>query len=66
MFLKTPPMGWNTWNTFGKNIDEKLILETADAMVENGLKDAGYEYLVIDDCWAAKKRDENGNLVTDP
>lgn len=66
MFLKTPPMGWNTWNTFGKNIDEKLILETADAMIANGLKDAGYEYLVIDDCWSNKQRDANGNLMTDP
>ena len=49
MILKKPPMGWNTWNTFGNNIDENLILETADAMVEKGYKDAGYEYIIIDD-----------------
>lgn len=65
MILKKPPMGWNTWNTFGKNIDEKLILETADTMVEMGYKDAGYEYLIIDDCWSEMKRDENGRLVPD-
>ncbi len=65
MVLHRPPMGWNSWNTFGRNIDEKLILETADAMVENGLLEAGYDYLVIDDCWSEKKRDENGRLVPD-
>ena len=57
MLAKTPPMGFNTWNTFGENISDKLIRETADAMVENGLLDAGYEYLVIDDCWAERDRD---------
>ena len=56
----TPPMGWNSWNTFAKNIDEKMIMETADIMVESGLLDCGYNYLVIDDCWALKERDENG------
>ncbi len=66
MLAKTPPMGWNSWNTFGPNISESLIMETADAMVERGLKDAGYEYVVIDDCWSLKKRDENGRLVADP
>ena len=66
MVVKTPPMGWNCWNTFGKNINEKLIMETADALIEKGYKDAGYEYLVIDDCWALKERDENGHLVADP
>ena len=66
MIVKTPPMGWNSWNTFGRNIDEKLIKETADAMVGSGLLDAGYEYLVIDDCWALRQRDENGRMVADP
>ena len=42
MFVNTPPLGWNTWNTFGANINEQLILESADAMVSSGLKDAGY------------------------
>ncbi len=66
MHIQTPPMGWNTWNTFGQNITEQLVLESADAMVEKGYKDAGYEYIVIDDCWSLKQRDENGRLVPDP
>ncbi len=66
MILRTPPMGWNSWNTFGEDINEQLIMETADAMVSTGLKDAGYEYIVIDDCWSLRERDENGNLVADP
>ena len=66
MFVNTPPMGWNTWNTFGPNINEKLILESADAMVENGLLDAGYKYLVIDDIWALKERGADGRIVPDP
>ncbi len=57
MLLKTPPMGYNTWNTFGADISDSLIRESADAMVDFGLRDAGYEYLVIDDCWSEKKRD---------
>ena len=60
---KRQPMGWNSWNTFGNDINEDLIKETADAMVSTGLKDAGYEYVVIDDCWAEMQRDENGRLV---
>ena len=42
MLAKTPPMGWNSWNTFGPHINEKVVMETADAMVERGLRDAGY------------------------
>ena len=66
MVKLTPPMGWNSWNTFGANINEALIKETADAMVESGLLEKGYEYLVIDDCWSLKTRDENERLVPDP
>ena len=66
MYTKTPPMGWNSWNTFADHISEDLILQTADAMIERGLKDAGYEYIVIDDCWSLRERDANGNIVTDP
>ncbi|MCU4164023.1 glycoside hydrolase family 27 protein [Carboxylicivirga caseinilyticus] len=62
----TPPMGWNSWNTFGTDINEKLVKDIADAFVETGLKDAGYEYLVLDDGWMAMERDENYNLVPDP
>ena len=66
MIKNTPPMGWNSWNTFGADINEKLIFETADKMVETGLLDAGYDYLVIDDCWSLKERDKDGRLVADP
>jgi len=48
---KTPPMGWNSWNKFACDVNEDMIRQTADAMVSSGLKDAGYEYIVIDDCW---------------
>ena len=62
----TPPMGWNSWNTFQTNISEKLVKETADKMVASGMKDAGYQYLVLDDGWMAMERDSAGNLVPDP
>ena len=62
----TPPMGFNTWNTFQANIDEMLIKETAEAMIKNGMRDAGYVYIVIDDCWESKERDAKGNIVADP
>lgn len=58
--------GLESWNTFGENINEKMIFETADVMAESGLRDKGYEYLVIDDCWSLRERDENGRLVPDP
>jgi alpha-galactosidase len=62
----TPPMGWNTWNTFAANIDENLIKETADTMIANGMRDAGYVYIVVDDCWEAKERAPDGNIAADP
>jgi len=62
---KTPPMGWNSWNKFQCNVSEKLIMETADAMVSSGMKEAGYDYIVIDDCWQIG-RDEEGNIIPDP
>jgi len=61
----TPPMGWNSWNKFGCNVSEDMIREMADAMVKSGMKDAGYQYIVIDDCWQVS-RDGNGNIVPDP
>ena len=61
-----PPMGWNSWNTFYDQYDEKLIMETADTLLANGYVDAGYEYLILDDCWAKRERDADGNLVPDP
>ena len=65
MIKLTPPLGWNSWNTFATNINEELIKETADKMVETGLLDCGYDYLVIDDCWSERVRDKNGVLVPD-
>lgn len=63
----TPPMGWNSWNTFGHAINEIVVRETADALVSTGLKDHGYNYIVIDDSWSVKdKRDGNGDLIADP
>lgn len=62
----TPPMGWNSWNTFTWDINEQLIREVADVFVADGYKEAGYEYIVIDDCWSLRERDKNGNLVPDP
>jgi len=61
----TPPMGWSSWNTFAANINENLILETAEAMKKSGLADAGYVYVNIDDCWESSVRDENGRLQAD-
>ncbi len=62
----TPPMGWNSWNTFGKDINEQLILDMARKISETGLQSAGYNYIVIDDCWSLKQRDKNGRLQPDP
>ncbi|UII24610.1 glycoside hydrolase family 27 protein [Fulvivirga maritima] len=52
---ETPPMGWNSWNKFACDVNEDLIKETADAMVASGMKDAGYTYIVIDDCWHGER-----------
>jgi alpha-galactosidase len=62
----TPPMGWNSWNTFATNINEKLVEEMAEAIISSGMQDAGYKYIVLDDAWLAKERDAQGNLVADP
>jgi alpha-galactosidase len=62
----TPPMGWNSWNAFQGNINEANIKAAADIMVSSGMRDAGYEYLVLDDGWMAKERDSSGALVGDP
>src|SRR5665213_62871 len=62
----TPPMGWNSWNKFAcDGVNEQVIRKTADAMVSSGMKDAGYEYVVIDDCWQID-RDSSGNIMPDP
>lgn len=66
MVRKTPPMGWNSWNTFGSQINEEVILRAADSLVASGLAACGYEYVVIDDCWSLPQRDAQGRLVPDP
>jgi alpha-galactosidase len=62
----TPPMGWNSWNTFQTKISEQLVRDMADTYVTLGMRDAGYKYLVLDDGWMAMERDKNGSLVADP
>lgn len=59
------PMGWNSWNTFGSHINEKLIMEITDRLVSEGYQEAGYEYVIIDDCWSLRER-VDGKLVADP
>jgi len=61
----TPPMGWNSWNTFGKEINEEVVKGVADKFVELGLKDLGYQYIVIDDHWHGG-RDAQGKLIPNP
>ncbi len=63
MLQNRPPMGWNTWNTFGTEINEELVRQTADYIVSSGLAAAGYEYIIIDDGWSEPERDREGRLV---
>lgn len=60
----TPPMGWNSWNRFACTIDEKTVRAVTDAIVTSGMKDAGYRYVVIDDCWHGE-RDADGFITSD-
>src|ERR1035437_5658856 len=62
----TPPMGWNSWNSFQTNISEDLIKKTVLSIVNDGYKAAGYTYIVLDDGWMSMERDSKGNLVADP
>ncbi len=62
---KTPPMGWNSWNTFRLDINEEVVKGIADVFIEKGFKDAGYEFIVIDDGWQIS-RDEGGNIIANP
>ncbi len=61
----TPPMGWNSWNAFHCDVSEQRIRDMADAIVASGMKDAGYEYVVIDDCWQIA-RESDGTIIADP
>jgi len=65
MLAPTPPMGWNHWNIFGAKISSRIVRETADAFVSSGLRDAGYEYVLLDDLWHGG-RDEHGLLYPCP
>jgi alpha-galactosidase len=62
----TPPMGFNTWNTFQTNINEQMLKEMVDTYVSSGMRDAGYKYFVLDDGWMTMDRDTKGDLVADP
>ncbi len=58
---RTPPMGWNSWNRFRREVDDKTVREIADAVAANGMRDAGYIYINIDDTWEGE-RDKDGNI----
>ncbi|HEY3381599.1 MAG TPA: glycoside hydrolase family 27 protein [Vicinamibacterales bacterium] len=60
---RTPPMGWNSWNRLRGRVDDATVRATADAMVESGMKAAGYVYVNIDDTWEAG-RDRSGRILT--
>src|SRR5450432_1528171 len=62
----TPPMGFNTWNTFQTKISEGMLMEMVDVYVNSGMRDAGYQYFVLDDGWMSMERDQNGSLEADP
>ena len=62
----TPPMGWNDWYSVYCGVNAQLVEQTAQEMVADGMKAAGYDYVNIDDCWMAGSRDASGNLVADP
>ncbi len=64
MLAPTPPMGWNSWNMFGATIDAQIVKQTADAFVTSGLREAGYQYIVIDDHWHGG-RGTDGRLFPD-
>lgn len=65
LFTQTPPMGWNSWNKFQCDVNEEIVRRMADAMATNGMKDAGYQYINIDDCWQGQ-RDAQGFIQADP
>ena len=62
--VRTPPMGWNSWNLFAGKVDDRTVREMADAMVSSGMMAAGYIYVNIDDTWEGAMRDTRGNVTT--
>jgi alpha-galactosidase len=63
---RTPAMGWNSWNYYGCGINEAIVKQIAETIATNGMKEAGYEYVNLDDCWMATSRTSSGALVPDP
>ena len=61
---RTPQMGWNNWNSLGCDVSQQLLVDTADLLIRLGLRDLGYEYVLLDDCWS-DGRDENGRIKVD-
>ncbi|KAF2725802.1 glycoside hydrolase family 27 protein [Polychaeton citri CBS 116435] len=61
----TPPMGWDNWNAFGCDVSEDLLLGTASRIVDIGLRDVGYQYVVLDDCWSDGRYESNNSLKPD-
>src|SRR5204863_6155721 len=59
---RTPPMGWNAFYSLGCHVDERVVRETTDAIVASGMAEAGYRYVILDDCWMARSRDPSGAL----
>ena len=62
----TPAMGWNTWNSYGCDINEPLIIKNAKKILDLGLDRLGYKYINVDDCWLTASRNANGHLQVDP
>jgi alpha-galactosidase len=62
----TPAMGWNSWNHFGCNINEQVIRSTAEKIATSGLKDLGYNYVNIDDCWQSDRDPKTHKIIADP
>jgi alpha-galactosidase len=64
---RTPPMGWNSWNQVRcHDLTEQVVRDAADALASTGMRDAGYHYVVVDDCWQAPARGADGALLADP
>jgi len=63
----TPPMGWNSWNQVRcHHLTEQVVRDAADALVSTGMSEAGYRYVVVDDCWQAHTRGRDGALRAHP
>lgn len=61
----TPPMGWASWNLFGRRVTEDIIVQMAETMRQLRLDELGYRYVNVDDCWMSSVRDASGRLQGD-